>query len=129
MSSTNRDIKPNSKLKLTTEEQNPNFNPNYNSDLSTGKIDEYLIGKEIGKGSYAIVKQAMHKITGQKYAIKVYERSKLSDPAKKSTVKREIQILKKLNNAHTIKLYDVIETTKYVYKYNKFVIIYLLIII
>ncbi len=86
-------------------------------ELCGGKIDDYLIGQEIGKGSYAIVKQAIHKQTGQKYAIKVYEKSKLSDPAKKSTVKREIQILKKLNNPNTIKLYEVIETSKNVYYY------------
>lgn len=84
------------------------------SDLSLGKIDDYLIGKDIGKGSYAIVKQAVYKPTGNKYAIKIYEKAKLSDPAKKSTVKREIQILKKLNHQHTIKLFEVIESTKHV---------------
>ena len=103
---TGREIRSGSKIKAT-EENNEQL-------LNIGKIDDYLIGKEIGKGSYAIVKQAIHKQTGQKYAIKIYEKSKLSDPARKSTVRREIQILKKLNHPHTIKMFDVIESTKHV---------------
>jgi serine/threonine protein kinase len=87
----------------------------FNINESKGKIEEYVIGNEIGKGSYAIVKLCIHKKTGKKYAIKIYEKSKLNDSAKKSTVKREIQILKKLNNIYTIKLYDVIDEAKYVY--------------
>jgi serine/threonine protein kinase len=108
MSSFNTKEKNNLKLKLATED---NINPDTHF---VGKIDDYLIGKEIGKGSYAIVKQAIHKLTGQKYAIKIYEKTKLQDPSRKSTVKREIQILKKLNNPYTIKMFDVIETSKYV---------------
>ena len=115
MSSCN--IKDKNITKIKPEEKENN-NKEY---MNGGKIDDYLIGKEIGKGSYAIVKQAIHKLSGHKYAIKIYEKSKLSDPARKSTVKREIQILKKLNNPHTIKMYDVIETTKYV----RIIILYL----
>jgi len=83
-------------------------------EIFTGNIDEYKIGQEIGKGSFATVKQAVHKQTGEKFAIKIYEKNKLVDNARRATVKREIQILKKLNSKYTIKLYEVIETTKYV---------------
>ena len=31
-----------------------------------GKLEDYLMGKEIGKGSYASVKQAIHKQSNQK---------------------------------------------------------------
>jgi serine/threonine protein kinase len=83
-------------------------------DVFTGNIEEYRLGSEIGKGSFATVKQAVHKQTGEKFAIKVYDKNKLVDSARRGTVKREIQILKKLNSKYTIKLYEVIETTKYV---------------
>ena len=83
-------------------------------EIFTGNIDEYKIGQEIGKGSFATVKQAVHKQTGEKFAIKIYEKNKLVDNARRATVKREIQILKKLNSKYTIKLYEVIETTKFV---------------
>ncbi len=85
-----------------------------NKDIFTGNIEEYKIGQEIGKGSFATVKAGHHKQTGEKFAIKVYDKNKLVDSARRGTVKREVQILKKLNNKFTIKLYEVIETTKYV---------------
>lgn len=84
-----------------------------------GRIEDYSIGKEIGKGAYAIVKLAHHKPTGKKMAIKIYEKVKLLDPQKKNSVKREIQILKKLDHLNIVKLYEVIDCVKQV----KFVII------
>ena len=83
-------------------------------DIFTGNIEEYRLGQEIGKGSFATVKLAIQKQTGDKFAIKIYDKNKLVDNARRGTVKREIQILKKLNSKYTIKLYEVIETTKYV---------------
>lgn len=88
---------------------------NKKSDIFKGSMEEYKLGIEIGKGSFATVKQAVHKQTGEKFAIKIYDKSKLVDSARRGTVKREIQILKKLNNKYTIKLYEVIETPKYVH--------------
>ena len=65
---------------------------------------QYRLEQEIGKGSFASVKKAIHKITGEKFAIKIYDKSRLVDSARRGTVKREIQILKKLNNKYTIKI-------------------------
>jgi serine/threonine protein kinase len=60
------------------------------------------------------VKQAVHKPSGIRVAIKIYEKFKLMDPAKKSSVKREIQILKKLDHSNIVKLFEVIDTPKQV---------------
>ncbi len=78
------------------------------------KINDYMIGKEIGKGAYAVVKQAVHKQTGTKLAIKIYEKFKLMDPARKNAVKREIQVLKQLDHSNVVKLYEVIDNPKQV---------------
>ena len=86
------------------------FNPN---DFR-GKIEDYKFLKEIGKGSYASVKSAIHKSTGNKYAIKIYEKYKLMDPAKKSAVKREIQILRKIEHKNIVGLIEVIDNPKQV---------------
>ena len=88
-------------------------------DIFIGDIEQYRLEQEIGKGSFASVKKAIHKITGEKFAIKIYDKSRLVDSARRGTVKREIQILKKLNNKYTIKLYEVIENSKYVIKKYK----------
>jgi hypothetical protein len=91
------------------------------SSLFKGKIEDYAIGKEIGKGAYAIVKQALHKPTNRKVAVKIYEKSKLLDPQRNSSVKREIQILKKIDHVNIVKLHEVIDTPKQV---KSFIIFY-----
>lgn len=85
--------------------------------LFRGKIEDYKFVKEIGKGAYAVVKSAIHKSSGNKYAIKVYEKYKLMDPAKKSAVKREIQILKQIDHKNIVKMYEVIDAPKQVILY------------
>lgn len=54
--------------------------------------------KQIGQGAYAVVKEAIHKPTGEKVAIKVYDRFKLMDIQRKKSALREIKILSKLSH-------------------------------
>jgi Protein kinase domain len=86
-------------------------------NIFKGRIEDYKFIKEIGKGAYAIVKSAVHRPTGVKYAIKIYEKYKLMDPAKKAAVKREIQILKQIDHKNIVKMYEVIDAPKQVIKY------------
>jgi hypothetical protein len=79
-----------------------------------GRIEDYAIGKEIGKGAYAIVKQGLHKPTNRKVAVKIYDKVKLLDTQRKNSVKREIGILKKLDSQHIVKLMEVIDNPKQV---------------
>lgn len=98
----------------------------FNSSLSTaepssmfrGRIEDYVIGKEIGKGAYASVKLCTHKPSGLKFAIKIYEKIKLNDVHKRSAVKREIEVLKKIEHINIVKLHEVIETIKHVRKFS-----------
>ena len=86
-----------------------------NPKFFNGKIDDYLITKELGKGSYAVVKLALHKTTKNKYAIKIYSKYALIDPQKRNTVKNEINILKQIDNENVMKLYEVIDTPSNLY--------------
>ena len=83
--------------------------------IFNGKIDDYLITKELGKGSYAVVKLAVHKLTKNKYAIKIYSKQSLIDPQKRNVVKNEINILKQIDNENVMKLYEVIDTSSNLY--------------
>lgn len=85
-----------------------------NRETYRGKIEDYSIGKEIGKGAYASVKSAIHKYTNSCVAIKVYEKIKLDDCHKRNAVKREIEVLKKLSHPSIVKLVESIETLKHV---------------
>ena len=56
------------------------------------------------------MKEGRSNITGDKVAIKIYEKNKVNDSAKKRCILNEIDILKKLNHKNIIKLFDVVET-------------------
>ena len=78
---------------------------------SYDRLEDYTFGEEIGKGAYAVVKKAIHNPTKEIFAIKIYEKSRLIDLQKKNSVKKEIQILKKINHKNIVKLYEIIQTT------------------
>ena len=80
------------------------------SDLSN-----YHFGKTIGHGAYAVVKECLHKPSGEKVAIKQYDRMKLMDIQRKKQAVREIRILSRLNHKGVVKLYEAIDTNQYVY--------------
>ena len=86
-----------------------------NSKIFKKKLDDYLITRELGKGSYAVVKLAVDKMTKNKYAIKIYTKQCLIDPQLRSTVKNEINILKQIDNENIMKLYEVIDTQSHLY--------------
>ena len=52
-------------------------NPNEFSTPACSDINMYHFGKQIGHGAYAVVKECIHKPSGEKVAIKQYDRSKL----------------------------------------------------
>jgi len=86
----------------------------FKSDKKTS-IDEYFISSELGMGSYASVKLGIHKETKNKFAVKIYDKNLINDEDKKYTIKNEIFILNQLDNENVMKLYDVIETNRYLY--------------
>lgn len=61
-----------------------------------------------------MVKEAVHKPTGERVAIKQYDRHKLNDKSRKSQVLSEIQILSKLTYPGIIKFHEAIESPTHV---------------
>lgn len=67
-----------------------------------GLPDFYSFGKVIGVGSFGTVRIAWHKLTGQKVAIKTYERSKMKDPQQWKRVQQEARVMEKLSDSTLI---------------------------
>ena len=84
----------------------------FRNKKSESKLSDYEIGHTLGKGAYAVVKACKSKITGEKFAMKIYEKLKLNDNSKKKCVYREIEILKRIDHKNVAKLYGVINTDK-----------------
>jgi len=68
----------------------------------TKKLDKYLLGETLGKGATSKVKLGKDEETGQEVALKI-----LTDGSfNKEDLRKEIDILKKLEHPNVIKLYD-----------------------
>jgi 5'-AMP-activated protein kinase catalytic alpha subunit len=79
------------------------------------KIGKYILGKSIGEGTFGKVKLGRHITTNEKVAVKILEKSKITDVTDVERVSREIHILKIVQHPHVIQLYEIIETPKKLY--------------
>lgn len=75
----------------------------------------YILGRQLGKGAYATVRQAVHRENRRQVAVKIYEKYRLIDISKKQGVRREIKIMQKLDHFNIVKLCESIETPKQIH--------------
>jgi serine/threonine protein kinase len=59
-----------------------------------------------------VVRQCIHKDSKNKIAMKIYDKMRLNDPAKKRSVSREITLLQRLDHPNIVKFYESIDTNK-----------------
>ncbi|KAJ6254665.1 serine/threonine-protein kinase brsk2-like protein [Anaeramoeba flamelloides] len=79
-------------------------------------VGPYKIGKTLGIGSSSKVKLAVHQDSKKKVAIKILTKSSLTEkPQMRKKIEREISIMKLLKHPNIMRLYDVYETSKYLY--------------
>ncbi|XP_042209356.1 serine/threonine-protein kinase SIK1-like isoform X1 [Homarus americanus] len=83
------------------------------------KVGFYDIEKTIGKGNFAVVKLARHRITKTEVAIKIIDKSQL-DATNLQKVHREVKVLKSLDHPHIIKLYQVMESKNMIYLVSEY---------
>lgn len=74
-------------------------------------------GKKLGVGAYAVVYQCTNKRTGEKAAVKVVDRARLTE-TREAALKQEVALMKKLDHPHVVKLIEFYEEEK-----NFFVVI------
>ncbi len=79
---------------------------------SSALAANYHIGRQIGKGAYAIVKELTRKSDGQRLAVKIYEKIKLLDQQRRRNVSREIHILQRLDHPNIVRMVEAVDGTK-----------------
>ena len=84
-------------------------------------LADYMMGKQLGQGAYAIVQAATHLATGRIVAVKTYEKHKLLDPQRKKSVQREIRILSKLDHPNVVKLIGTVDGSRQLHLVLEFV--------
>ncbi|XP_031112620.1 CBL-interacting serine/threonine-protein kinase 11-like [Ipomoea triloba] len=73
-------------------------------------FEKYEVGKLLGCGAFAKVYHARNIRSGQSVAIKVINKKKISSPSMIGNIKREISIMRRLHNPHTMTLHEVLAT-------------------
>ena len=84
------------------------------SDLK--QIGNYQLGQEIGSGAFGKVLLGKHITTGEKVAIKILDKIKLSKtPDDYQLVKQELSILKIVKHKYIVRLFEILETSRYIF--------------
>ncbi|EKM52459.1 uncharacterized protein PHACADRAFT_186606 [Phanerochaete carnosa HHB-10118-sp] len=78
------------------------------------KFGPYLLLRTLGEGEFGKVKLGLHMQWGEEVAVKLIRRGNVESPVRMSKIEREIEVLRTLKHPNIVRLYDVIETDKYI---------------
>lgn len=76
-------------------------------------VGDYLVGRQIGSGSFSVVWHARHRVHGTEVAMKEIAMGRLNKKLQESLMS-EIFILKRINHPHIIRLHDIIEVSQFI---------------
>ncbi|XP_072116195.1 hormonally up-regulated neu tumor-associated kinase homolog A isoform X1 [Mobula birostris] len=77
----------------------------------TKRVGSYLIGRKLGEGSFAKVREGLHVLTGEKVAVKVIDKKKAKkDSYVTKNLRREGQIHQMIRHPNITQLLDILET-------------------
>ncbi|EGC32558.1 hypothetical protein DICPUDRAFT_49516 [Dictyostelium purpureum] len=79
-------------------------------------VGPFIIGKTLGQGTTGKVKLGFHKNTGFKVGIKIINKELLiNKPSMRRKIEREIVLMKLIDHPNAMKMYEVYETSKYLF--------------
>jgi len=79
------------------------------------QVGEYKLGKSLGSGAFAEVKLATNNVSRMKVAVKIMPNGKMLAGA--GGFQREVEIQRRLDHPHVVKVFDVVQTmdTSYIF--------------
>jgi len=77
-------------------------------------FDDYILGKELGRGRFSVVNECVHKASGAHYAVKIINKDTVK-PEEKVLLRTEIAVLKLMDHPHIIKMKDLYESRDTIY--------------
>ncbi|XP_074485526.1 serine/threonine-protein kinase DCLK2 isoform X1 [Sebastes fasciatus] len=99
------------------QEQTNRLSPeavNGNRFLPTSTIlEKYNIGKVIGDGNFAVVKECVERSTGKEFALKIIDKAKCS--GKEHLIENEVAVLRKVKHPNIIMLIEEVDTPSELY--------------
>ncbi|CAH2301144.1 serine threonine- kinase DCLK2 isoform X2 [Pelobates cultripes] len=72
-------------------------------------LEKYKVGKVIGDGNFAVVKECVERSTGKEYALKIIDKAKCC--GKEHLIENEVSILRQVKHPNIIMLIEEMDTT------------------
>uniref|UniRef100_A0A8C2G8W7 Serine/threonine-protein kinase DCLK2 n=1 Tax=Cyprinus carpio TaxID=7962 RepID=A0A8C2G8W7_CYPCA len=88
------------------------INGNRNLTAST-ILDKYKIGKVIGDGNFAVVKECVERSTGKEFALKIIDKNKCR--GKEHLIESEVAVLRRVKHPNIIMLIEEVDTPTELY--------------
>ncbi|XP_023683444.1 serine/threonine-protein kinase DCLK2-like isoform X2 [Paramormyrops kingsleyae] len=95
-----------------TEDLSPEVNGN-TVQTSSAILDKYKVGKVIGDGNFAVVKECVERATGMEFALKIIDKAKCS--GKEHLIENEVAILRRVKHPNIIMLIEEVDTPTELY--------------
>ncbi|XP_033480245.2 serine/threonine-protein kinase DCLK2 isoform X2 [Epinephelus lanceolatus] len=95
-----------------TNRLSPEVNGNRYLPAST-ILEKYKIGKVIGDGNFAVVKECVERSTGKEFALKIIDKAKCS--GKEHLIENEVAVLRKVKHPNIIMLIEEVDTPSELY--------------
>ncbi|CAL8331355.1 unnamed protein product [Lota lota] len=71
-------------------------------------LDKYQVGKVIGDGNFAVVKECVERATGKEYALKIIDKAKCS--GKEHLIENEVAVLRRVKHPNIIMLMEEVDS-------------------
>ncbi|XP_051240961.1 serine/threonine-protein kinase DCLK2 isoform X2 [Dicentrarchus labrax] len=98
------------------QEQTNRLSPEVNGNRylpATTISEKYNVGKVIGDGNFAVVKECVERSTGKEFALKIINKAKCS--GKEHLIENEVAVLRKVKHPNIIMLIEEVDTSSELY--------------
>ncbi|XP_060729119.1 serine/threonine-protein kinase DCLK2 isoform X3 [Tachysurus vachellii] len=92
----------------TIPEVNGNRNP-----TASAIVEKYKVGKVIGDGNFAVVKECVERSTGKEFALKIIDKNKCR--GKEHLIESEVAVLRRVKHPNIIMLMEEVDTPSELY--------------
>ncbi|XP_068606717.1 serine/threonine-protein kinase DCLK2 [Brachionichthys hirsutus] len=95
-----------------TNRLSPEANGNHYLPAST-ILEKYKVGKVIGDGNFAVVRECVERSTGKEFALKIIDKTKCR--GKEHLIENEVAVLRKVKHPNVIMLIEEVDTSSELY--------------
>ncbi|CAN8075306.1 unnamed protein product [Agarophyton chilense] len=79
------------------------------------RVGKYIVKNKIGEGAFAEVRLAVHEESGEKFAVKIFNKECFPRPDFEKDIRKEIQIMTYLNHPNIVSVKNVLVTPTRIY--------------